>query len=46
MLTPNFVAGFTCCSMVVFLYLFHELVMVLKALVAILQESLDELHDE
>ena len=42
----SFMVGFTCCSMVVFLYLFHELVMVLKALVVILQESLDELRND
>ena len=39
----EFLAGFTCCSMVVFLYLLHELVEVGTALVLLLRESLEEL---
>ena len=42
----EFLAGFTCCSMVVFLYLIHELVEVGKALVLLLRESLEELGEE
>ncbi len=42
----DFLAGFICCGMVVSLYLLHELVGVLKALVEMLRESLEELRDE
>ncbi|EOS63622.1 hypothetical protein [Oscillibacter sp. 1-3] len=42
----EFLAGFTCCSMVAFLYLLHELAEVGKALVSMLQECLEELRDD
>lgn len=42
----DFLAGFTCCSMVVALYLLHELVEVGKALVSMLRESLEELRED
>lgn len=42
----EFLAGFTCCSMVVALYLLHELVEVGRALVSMLRESLEELGEE
>ena len=45
-MTASFVAGFTCCSMVVFLYLLYELLQVARELVLILRESLEELRDD
>ena len=42
----DFLIGFSCCSMVVALYLLHELVEVLKALIELLRESLQELQDD
>jgi hypothetical protein len=42
----EFLAGFTCCSMVVALYLLHELVEGGKALVLMLRESLEELGED
>lgn len=43
---PDFLIGFCCCSMVVFLYLLHELVEVMKVLIAMLRESFEELREE
>jgi len=45
-MTTSFLVGFSCCSMVILLYLFYELVEVLKALLETLRESLEELQDE
>ena len=45
-MTASFVAGFTCCSMVVFLYLLYELLQVARELVSILRESLEELRED
>lgn len=42
----DFLIGFTCCSMVAALYLLYEIVGVLKALIEIMQETLEELRDE
>lgn len=42
----DFLIGFSCCSMVIFLYLLYEFIQVIKELVLILRESLEELRDE
>lgn len=42
----DFLVGFTCCSMAAFLYLLYEFIQVIKELVVILRESLEELRDE
>jgi len=42
----DFLIGFSCFSMVILLYLLHELVEVLKALLETLRESLKELQNE
>lgn len=42
----EFMVGFTCCSMVVGLYLLYEMVGALKALIEIMRETLEELKDE
>lgn len=41
----DFLIGFSCSCMVVALYLFHELVEVLKVLIELLRESLQELQE-
>lgn len=43
---PDFLIGFCCCSMVVLLYLLHELVEVMKVLIEMLRESFEELREE
>lgn len=42
----DFLVGFTCCSMVVGLYLLYEMVGAVKALVEIMRECLEELREE
>lgn len=44
--SADFLVGFTCCSMVVFLYLLYEFIQVIRELVVILRESLEELRGE
>ena len=42
----DFLVGFICSSMVIFLYLLYEFIQVIKELGLILRESLEELRDE
>ena len=42
----DFLVGFTCCSMVVLLYLLNEFIQVLRELVSVLRESLEELRED
>lgn len=45
-LSFDFLIGFSCCSMVVAIYLLYEFLQVIKELVLILRESLEELRNE
>jgi len=45
-MTASFAAGFVCCGTVVFLYLFHEAIGILRELTELLRENLQELRDE
>lgn len=42
----DFLVGFSCCGMVILLYLLYELLQVSRELVSLLRESLEELRDE
>lgn len=45
-MTASFLVGFSCCSMVILLYLLYEFIEAFKELVSILRESLEKLRDE
>lgn len=42
----DFLIGFSCCSMVILLYLLNEFIKVFQEWVSILRETLEELRDE
>lgn len=45
-MTASFLVGFSCCSMVILLYLLYEFIQLFRELLSILRESLEELRDK
>lgn len=45
-MTASFLVGFSCCSIVILLFLLYQLLQVARELVLILRESLEELRKE
>lgn len=45
-MTASFLVGFSCCSMVILLYLLYEFIQLFRELLSILRESLEELRED
>lgn len=45
-MTASFLVGFSCCSIVILLYLLYEFIQLFRELLSILRESLEELRDK